>query len=111
VIRVALQNGAYSPIIACFVAACVIAIISEVATRLTKETATLFIIPAIFPLVPGKGMYDTMAHMIANDYNSAMSMGLQTLFVAGAIAMGLLVVISLSRMVAVVYRGVRKRSG
>jgi uncharacterized membrane protein YjjB (DUF3815 family) len=52
-----------------------------------------------------------MAHLIVNDYSSAISMGLQTLFMAGGIALGLLVVISLSRMVAAVYRGVRKRSG
>jgi uncharacterized membrane protein YjjP (DUF1212 family) len=110
-LRTVLHNGDYSPIIACFVAACLVAVFAEIATRLTKEAATLFIIPAIFPLVPGKGMYDTMAHLIVNDYNSAMSMGLQTLFVAGAIALGLLVVISLSRVAAVAYRGVFKRSG
>jgi uncharacterized membrane protein YjjP (DUF1212 family) len=111
VVREALQNGGYSPIVACFVGACAIAVIAEVATRLTKETATLFIIPAIFPLVPGRGMYDTMAHLITNDYASAARMGLETLFIAGGIALGLLVVISLSRIAAVAYRSVFKRTG
>jgi uncharacterized membrane protein YjjP (DUF1212 family) len=111
VIREALQNGEYSPIVACFVGACAVAVLAEIATRLTKETATLFIIPAIFPLVPGRGMYDTMAHLITNDYSAAMSMGLQTFFIAGGIALGLLVVISLSRIAAVTYRSIFKRAG
>jgi uncharacterized membrane protein YjjP (DUF1212 family) len=111
VIREVMQNGGYSPITACFIAACAVAVIAEVVTRFTKEAATLFIIPAIFPLVPGRGMYDTMSHLIVNDYTSAATMGMQTLFIAGGIALGLLVVISLSRIVAVAYRGVFKRSG
>jgi uncharacterized membrane protein YjjP (DUF1212 family) len=109
VVREALQNNSYSPIIACFVAACAVAVIAEIATHFTKETATLFIIPAIFPLVPGKGMYDTMTHLIVSDYSAATALGLQTLFVAGTIALGLLVVISLSRIADVAYQSIVKK--
>jgi uncharacterized membrane protein YjjB (DUF3815 family) len=100
-----------SRVLGCFVGACTIALIAEIATRVTKEAATLFIIPAIFPLVPGIAMYSTMRHLIENDFDAALIAGSEALFMAGGIAFALLIVISLTRITSVVYTQFRKRAG
>jgi len=99
-----------SRIIACFLATCSIALIAEVATRLSKDAATLFIIPAIYPLVPGKVMFAAMLEMINDNIESALSIGAEAILLAGSIAVALLVVISLTRIVSLAYRGIRKIS-
>jgi uncharacterized membrane protein YjjP (DUF1212 family) len=93
----------------CFVGACTIALIAEIATRITKEAATLFIIPAIFPLVPGIAMYNTMRYLIDSNLDAAVAAGSQALFMAGGIAFALLIVISLTRIASVIYAQLRKR--
>jgi len=97
-----------SRIIACFLGTCVIALIAEVVTRVTKNTATLFIIPAIYPLVPGKIMYAAMLEMINGNQEVALGIGLEALLVAGSIAVALLVVISLTRIIAMAYGTIKE---
>ena len=82
--------------------------IAEVATRVTKNTATLFIIPAIYPLVPGKIMYAAMLEMINHNQDAAFSIALEAVLVAGSIAVALLVVISLTRIIAMAYGRIRE---
>jgi uncharacterized membrane protein YjjP (DUF1212 family) len=100
--------GGASHVLACFAGACVAALFSEIATRATGEAATLFIIPAIFPLVPGIGMYNTMSAMIDNQFGDAVTAGSEALFSAGGIAFGLLVVISLTRIASRIIAHQRK---
>ncbi|MCL2807946.1 MAG: threonine/serine exporter family protein [Coriobacteriia bacterium] len=85
-------------VIASFLATCTIALIAEIVKRITKDAATLFIIPAIYPLVPGKIMYAAMLQMINNNLEAALSIGSEAVLVAGSIAVALLVVISLTRI-------------
>jgi uncharacterized membrane protein YjjB (DUF3815 family) len=88
--------GSMKPI-ACFAGACTVALLAEVFTRITRDAATVFIIPAIFPFVPGIGMYNTLSFVLNNDITSAVHVGMETIFMAGSIAFALLVVISLTR--------------
>ncbi|MCL1798734.1 MAG: threonine/serine exporter family protein [Eggerthellaceae bacterium] len=104
---VAVLEGS-SRIVGCFLATCTVALLAEISTRVTRDAASLFIIPAIFPLVPGKVMYNAMLQLIDNDLDAAMATGLEALFVAGSIAVALLVVISLTRITSSLYRTVRK---
>ena|GEM_PF-38104 len=106
VYELAIMTG-NSRIIACFLGTCVIALIAEIVTRITKNTATLFIIPAIYPLVPGKIMFAAMLEMINNNLDAAVSIGLEAVLVAGSIAVALLIVISLTRIIAMVYGRIR----
>ena len=43
----------------------------------------------VIPIVPGYGLYQTMEYMVQSDYSSALAIGMETLLVAGAIAMSL----------------------
>lgn len=83
---------------AAFLGACVVALVSDIFSKWLKEAATVFIIPGILPLVPGAGMYYTMTSIINNDYAKAASTANETFFVAGAIALALLVVGSFLRI-------------
>lgn len=87
-----------SKILACFIASCVVAIISEFFSRAGKEATTLFIIPGILPLVPGAGMYYTMLSAMKRDFDTAATAGYETLFMAGSIALALLIIASLTRI-------------
>ena len=98
-----------SRLLGCFLGTCTIALLAEIATRLTRDAATLFIIPALFPLVPGKVMYGAMLRLLDNDLDAAMASGSEALFMAGGIAIALLVMISLTRIFSSLYRRIRKQ--
>ena len=97
-----LINATNNDILANFLAATLVAWISEVLARKLKYPAILFVIPGIIPLVPGLGMYNTMLYLVQSNYELAISKGSNVLFVGGAIALGVLVVTSLSRTINIV---------
>ena len=53
---------------------------------------TTFIVCALIPLVPGGGMYYTMLEVIQGNVQEALVKGLETLSIAGVLALGILVV-------------------
>ncbi len=81
-----------SKAMAAFCGACVVALLSEISSRKFKEAATVYTIPGILPLVPGAGMYYTMRALINTDYDLAADYASSTFFIAGSIALALLVV-------------------
>jgi len=99
----------FGSIAACFLAACAVGILSEILSRLLKQASTVFSIPGIMPLVPGSGMYYTMLKLINGNLDSAASLGAQTMFLAGAIALGLLVTSSIIRMTLTIHRKVLRK--
>jgi len=82
-----------------FVGALAIALLGETASRIIKMPATVFITPAIIPLVPGLGLYQTMLNLVNGDYNSAIKTGFDTLLAIGAMAVG----IALASIIAKIY--------
>lgn len=81
-------NG--SQVLAAFIGSCIVWLLSNISSRIFKETSTMFIIPGIICLVPGAGTYYTMLAVLNNDMESFASEGTLTLMTAGAIAAGLL---------------------
>ncbi|HEY4543053.1 MAG TPA: threonine/serine exporter family protein [Tissierellaceae bacterium] len=73
-----------------FIASFVIGMLGEIFAIKLKKPATVFIIPGITPLVPGAGTYYTMLYLIQKDYQTAIRSGAETLFVAAAIAIGVI---------------------
>ena len=91
-----------------FIAACLVAMLADICSRLIKEAATVFVIPGILPLVPGAGIYYTMFHFIRGNMDKAGAWGARTLMIAGAIALGLLVIASLIRIVVNTKRNIKR---
>lgn len=93
-------------IAACFLGSCVVALLSDICSRIFKDATTLFIIPGILPLVPGAGMYNTMLAFLNNNFTKMTQIGSETILMAGAIAVALLVVASLIKVIVTIKRGI-----
>lgn len=89
----------YNNIIANFLPAILVSLISEFLARKLKQPAILFVIPGIVPLVPGLGMYNTMLNLVRENFDLAIETGANVLFVGGAISLGVLIVTSLSKTI------------
>ncbi|MBU3158608.1 threonine/serine exporter family protein [Clostridium frigoris] len=79
-----------------FLASMVGSIYSEIMARLYKNPVTMFVICAIIPLVPGGGMYYATLGAVKGNFTVALTKGAETLFSAGAIAVGIVFVASIS---------------
>ena len=93
-----------STIIACFLASCLVGLLSDLAARILKDAATVFIIPGILCLVPGAGMYNTMADLVNSDLDAVAATCSQTVAMAGAIALGLLAVGAVTKIIVSIAR-------
>ena len=60
-----------------------------------KAPVTIFLLPGIFPLVPGAGIYYTAYYFIQGDNALALSNGISTFKVAVALAVGISLVLSI----------------
>ena len=78
-----------------FIASCLVALLSDFSSRKFK----VFIIPGILPLVPGAGMYYTMRELINSNYDKAAATAQTTFFIAGAIALALLMMGSFIKVI------------
>ena len=61
--------------------------------------ATVFIVTGIFPIVPGAGIYYTAYWLIVSDMAMFQQKSLETLTLAGAIAIGILIGMGLPRAI------------
>ena len=82
----------------CLLAAGVAVFYSEVLAHLRKTPATIFVVPAIIPLVPGSSLYYAMAAAVRGDLSEARHFGSITLQSALAIAAGISFVIALRQL-------------
>lgn len=99
-----------SPAAAAFVAGLVIAGYAETMARVRKCPASGYLLLAFFPLVPGAGVYYTMEYYLNGDNANFLITARDTLTVAGALALGVLLVSSLVRMINTFYRRRRERN-
>lgn len=86
-----------APVIACFVAACLVAALGEAFARLRKEASLVFIIPGILPLVPGIGLYRTMLSLLQDNLSLTAEVATETFLLTGSIAVGILLISSFVR--------------
>lgn len=82
------DNGA-GITIACMGSTFVITIMARTFSAIRKNPVTVFLIPAIFPLVPGAGIYYTAYYIIMNDLSTAGIHGMETFKVVGGIVLGI----------------------
>lgn len=85
-------------IFAYFASSVVLTICSEIFARLLKTPVTSILISGLIPLVPGSGIYYTMYYILEKNMEKAIFKGAETLFIAGALSFGIVVVSSLVRI-------------
>lgn len=78
-----------STITGSFVGGVLVAIVAEVAARWQKYPVSVVAVPGIVLLVPGVMAYNTMVAFLGHDYMQGIAYGIQTLFLAGAITVGI----------------------
>lgn len=86
----ALRTGAPEPL-AVFLGALSLGTVGELLARRLRQPTTLFIIPGLFPLVPGLIAYNGMLQLAREETAEAALYLSRTLFFAGALAAGLAV--------------------
>lgn len=95
-----LQRSQETPIAAYLAGALCVGIISELFAIIFRKPATVYIVSGIIPFVPGGGMYETMLYSTLGNMEAAARTGFQTLSAAAAIAVGIAVASSISRLLA-----------
>lgn len=93
-----LAEPAGSVMLQCLLAAVAISLYAECMARVFKAPATGYLQAAFLPLVPGGGIYYTMEYCIQGDMEQFAAKGLETLGMAGSLAIGVLLVSSAARM-------------
>lgn len=93
-----------------FAAILAVAAYSEIMARLQKSPATVYLIVGLIPLVPGGGIYYTMEYCINGDMMNFMNTGIHTLGIAGALAIGILLVSACVRILNNIQRRKRRET-
>ena len=75
--------------IATLCATFILTILSRVLSYRREKPVTVFLIPGIFPLVPGAGIYYTAYYFISNLKGQFFSKAVETTLIAGSIALGI----------------------
>ena len=78
-----------------FVAATCVAMLSELLARKYHQPVVVYLTPGVIPLVPGGKAYLTMLSFLQNDYTEGVVLFVTTLFLAGAVAAGIIVTSSI----------------
>jgi len=66
--------------------------------RVRKYPAICYLVISVIPMIPGAGIYYTTDHLVKGNMQACVSKGLETICVAGAIAVGILLVSTLVRL-------------
>ena len=86
-------------ILAGFLAAMAISLFSEVMARIRRCPVTGYLLVALLPLVPGGGIYYAMSYCLAGDTGQFLNALLETLGMAAALAVGVILASALFRNV------------
>lgn len=75
-----------------------VALLSHILARLKKAPVTVFLVSGILPAVPGAAIYRCVYYLIQDEMGLSMSYLVETLQIAGAIAMAIFIMDSLFRL-------------
>lgn len=89
-----------SEYMAYFIASAFASLFAEIMARVRKYPAISYLVVSAFPLLPGGGIYYTMSHAVSGDMASFSSRGMQTVSIAGAMAVGILLISTVFRLIA-----------
>lgn len=93
-----LCGPAQNDILQFFLATIAISVYSEIMARVHRAPVTGYLLVSLLPLVPGGGIYYTMEYCIIGNTEMFLETGIHTLGIAGALALGILLVSSFVRL-------------
>ena len=89
-----------SEYMAYFIAGAIASLFAEIMARIRKYPAISYLVVSVFPLLPGGGIYYTMSHAVSGDTVMFSQRGMQTVSIAGAMAVGILLISTLFRLLS-----------
>lgn len=95
----AFDNTQVSYIFANLLAALIVGILAEIFAIVKKTPATGFIVIGVIPLVPGFRVYRSMLYFVRGELEKGVTEGVRACFMAIAIAVGIILATSVTRMV------------
>lgn len=87
-----LKTAGLTPVAAYLVVSIIVTTYAEISARIHKAPATVFLVSAIIPLVPGSRLYNTMVCAVHQDWDGFVERGLEALLLAIALAGGIIIV-------------------
>lgn len=90
--------AAGSVIAAAFLSSLLVALSSHISARVFKAPVTVFLVAGILPSVPGASIYRSVSYVISNDPELSSHYLVETIQIAGAIAMAIFIMDSLFRL-------------
>lgn len=92
-----------------FVVALVMSFYAEVMARVMKTPTTTFVTTTLVPLIPGGSLYYTMAYAFSGQMDSFVQKAIDTLKLASALALGIIIATMVTRVVFGVFAGTQKK--
>ena len=90
-----------------FIVAAAVSLYSEIMARILKTPATPITTTSLIPLIPGGSLYYTMTSALESDFNDFLGKAVSTLELAGALALGIILVTTLSQ---ILFKHIAKRN-
>ena len=90
-----------------FIVAVAVSLYSEIMARILKTPATPITTTSLIPLIPGGSLYYTMTSALESDFNDFLGKAVSTLKLAGALALGIILVTTLSQ---ILFKHIAKRN-
>ena len=87
-----------SSLLCFFIATVAATVFSEIMARVRKYPATSYLIISLLPLIPGAGIYYTAQQAVQKNLSGFLSYGSNTIYTAGTMAVGILIVTSIIRL-------------
>ena len=89
---IGLSSFGFPEYMAYLVAASCAAVYAEIMARVRRCPATAFLVIGLVPLIPGAGLYYTMRFAVNGNIQASLEKGLETLIIAGVMAVGVILV-------------------
>ena len=95
-----LNSGAlHNEIMSYFIAMVVVSLYAEIAARIYKAPATIFLIIGCFPLVPGKGIYQTMLYCTQGKNILFLDSFIHTIAISASLALAIMIVSTIFKVI------------
>ncbi len=94
--------------VVCLLVATVIgAAYAQILARTLRTPSTVFTLPAVIPLIPGRALYYTMSWALRGDFKKFSTWGLNTVLWALSIAFGIIAVMVITNIITAITRKLR----
>ncbi len=103
----AVHNG-YNEFVGMLLATMTAALLSEIFARIIRAPVLILLVPMLVPLIPGRGLYNTMDALIQGERGRFLTSGISTVSCAAAICLGIICVTAITHMFFTIWDYIRK---